>query len=94
MAGEGWLIPAEIMEHAREGVESFVIVQPFGCIPNHITGRGLAKTMKRMFPSITILSLDYDPDTSFANIENRLQMLVISARERARAAAETKVVQA
>jgi predicted nucleotide-binding protein (sugar kinase/HSP70/actin superfamily) len=82
--GEGWLIPAEIIEHAREGVESFVVVQPFGCLPNHITGRGLTKTLKRLFPRITILSLDYDPDTSFANVENRLQMLVISARERAR----------
>ena len=82
--GEGWLIPSEIIARAREGVESFVIVQPFGCLPNHITGRGLVKTLKRRFPKITILSLDYDPDTSLANIENRLQMLVISAKQRAR----------
>jgi len=82
--GEGWLIPSEIIERAKEGVESFVIVQPFGCLPNHITGRGLVKTLKRRFPNITILSLDYDPDTAMANIENRLQMLVISAKQRAR----------
>jgi len=82
--GEGWLIPSEIIARAREGVESFVIVQPFGCLPNHITGRGLVKTLKRRFPNITILSLDYDPDTSLANVENRLQMLVISAKQRAR----------
>jgi len=79
--GEGWLIPAEIMALASEGVKSFVIVQPFGCLANHISGRGLTKALKKRVPDIQILSLDYDPDTSFANIENRLQMLVLNARD-------------
>jgi len=79
--GEGWLIPAEILALASEGVKSFVIVQPFGCLANHISGRGLTKALKSRVPDIQILSLDYDPDTSFANIENRLQMLVLNARE-------------
>ncbi|MFH1809213.1 MAG: acyl-CoA dehydratase activase [Pseudomonadota bacterium] len=81
MVGEGWLIPAEIIELYKHDVRAFVIVQPFGCLPNHITGRGLVKTMKRRCPGIQIVSLDYDPDTSFANVENRLQMLIMSARE-------------
>ncbi|MEW5817670.1 MAG: acyl-CoA dehydratase activase-related protein, partial [Spirochaetota bacterium] len=81
LIGEGWLIPAEIIEMAKHGVNSFIIVQPFGCMPNHITGRGMIKSLKTMFPHIQILSLDYDPDTSFGNIENRLQMLIITARE-------------
>ncbi len=81
LIGEGWLMPAEIIELAKHGVNSFVILNPFGCMPNHITGRGMIKTLKNMFPHIQILSLDYDPDTSFANIENRLQMLIITARE-------------
>lgn len=81
MTGEGWLIPAEIIENAKKGVNSFVIVQPFGCLPNHITGRGLTKSLKKDFPRIQILSLDYDPDISFANIENRLQMLIMTAKE-------------
>jgi predicted CoA-substrate-specific enzyme activase len=80
-SGEGWMIPGEIHDHASEGVNSFVIVQPFGCLPNHITGRGMIKRIKKDFPHIQILSLDYDPDTSIANIENRLQMLIINARE-------------
>ena len=80
-SGEGWMIPGEIYDHATEGVNSFVIVQPFGCLPNHITGRGLIKRIKKDFPRIQVLSLDYDPDTSAANIENRLQMLIINARE-------------
>jgi predicted CoA-substrate-specific enzyme activase len=79
--GEGWLMPGEIVQMAKEGIHSFVILNPFGCMPNHITGRGMIKTLKKLFPRIHILSLDYDPDTSFANIENRLQMLIITARE-------------
>jgi predicted CoA-substrate-specific enzyme activase len=81
VVGEGWVIPGEIIQMAKEGVNSFVILNPFACIPNHITGRGMVKPLKRMYPHIQILSLDFDPDTSFANIENRLQMLIISARE-------------
>lgn len=79
--GEGWLIPAEIMEYAEKGVNAFVIIQPFGCLPNHITGRGLVKAMKKRYPAIRVVSIDYDPDTSFANIENRLQMLIMGAGE-------------
>jgi predicted nucleotide-binding protein (sugar kinase/HSP70/actin superfamily) len=79
--GEGWLMPGEIVQMAKHGVNSFVILNPFGCMPNHITGRGMIKTLKKFFPHIQILALDYDPDTSFANVENRLQMLIITARE-------------
>jgi predicted CoA-substrate-specific enzyme activase len=80
-SGEGWLIPGEILHHASRGVHSFVILQPFGCLPNHICGRGVVKRLKEDFPNIQILPLDYDPDTSFANIENRLQMLIMNSRE-------------
>jgi predicted CoA-substrate-specific enzyme activase len=79
--GEGWLIPGEILYNASKGVNSFIIVQPFACLANHISGRGLTKAVKARFPHIQVLSLDYDPDTSFANIENRLQMLIINARD-------------
>lgn len=79
--GEGWLIPGEILYNAEHGINSFIIVQPFACLANHISGRGLTKAVKERFPHIQVLSLDYDPDTSFANIENRLQMLIINARE-------------
>jgi predicted nucleotide-binding protein (sugar kinase/HSP70/actin superfamily) len=77
-SGEGWLIPSEILHHATHGVRSFVILQPFGCLPNHICGRGVIKRLKEDFPNIQILPLDYEPDTSFANIENRLQMLIMN----------------
>ncbi|GHU89904.1 2-hydroxyglutaryl-CoA dehydratase [Spirochaetia bacterium] len=78
-SGEAFLISAEIMSHAKEGIESFIILQPFGCLPNHICGRGVIKRIKEEFPNIQVLPLDYDPDSSFANIENRLQMLIMNA---------------
>ena len=77
-AGEGVLIPGEIIHHAKHGCKAFVILQPFGCLPNHVVGRGIAKKLKEMFPHAQILPLDYDPDVSFANIENRLQMLIMN----------------
>ena len=82
--GEGWMIAGEITELAQHGINNFIIIQPFGCLPNHITGRGMVKGLKKDFPHIQILALDYDPDTSAANLENRLQMLIINAYERER----------
>ena len=80
-AGEGVLIPGEILHHAKEGCRSFIILQPFGCLPNHVVGRGLTKKLKELYPEANILALDYDPDVSFANIENRLQMLIMNTKE-------------
>ena len=79
-AGEGILIPAEILEQASRGVRNFVILQPFGCLPNHVVGRGIIRRVKELYPDAQVLPLDYDPDVSQANIENRLQMLVMDAR--------------
>ena len=82
--GEGVLIPAEIIHYAGQGCRAFVILQPFGCLPNHIVGRGVTKKLKEIYPQVQILALDYDPDVSFANIENRLQMLIMNVKNRER----------
>jgi predicted nucleotide-binding protein (sugar kinase/HSP70/actin superfamily) len=79
-AGEGVLIPGEILHHAKHGCRSFIILQPFGCLPNHVVGRGIVKSLKEQYPDAAILCLDYDPDMSFANIENRLQMLIMGQK--------------
>ncbi len=79
-AGEGVLIPGEILHHAKQGCRAFVILQPFGCLPNHVVGRGVVKRLKEMYPDAQILPLDYDPDVSFANVENRLQMLIMNMK--------------
>lgn len=76
--GEGWLMAGEIAHYAAEGVRSFIILQPFGCLPNHVCGRGVTKRLKELFPGVQILPLDLDPDTSYANVENRLQMLIMN----------------
>jgi predicted nucleotide-binding protein (sugar kinase/HSP70/actin superfamily) len=79
-AGEGVLIPGEILHHAKHGCRNFVILQPFGCLPNHVFGRGIAKRLKELYPDAQILPLDYDPDVSFANLENRLQMMIMNSK--------------
>jgi predicted CoA-substrate-specific enzyme activase len=80
LSGESFLIAADILHYAAKGIRSFILLQPFGCLPNHICGRGIIKKIKEHYPGIQILPLDYDPDVSFANIENRLQMLIMNAR--------------
>ena len=80
-AGEGILIPGEIIHHAEHGCRTFVILQPFGCLPNHVVGRGIVKKLRENYPDIQVLPLDYDPDVSFANLENRLQMLIMNVKE-------------
>ncbi len=80
-SGEGWLMPAEIVSMIEDGVGSFVIVQPFGCLPNHVSGRGTIKAIRERYPRVQLVAIDYDPDVSQGNIENRLQMLVMGARE-------------
>ncbi|MDR1836180.1 MAG: activase, partial [Treponema sp.] len=80
LSGESFLITADILHYAAKGIRSFVILQPFGCLPNHICGRGVIRKIKENHPDIMILPLDYEPDVSFANIENRLQMLIMNTR--------------
>ena len=58
-----------------------MILQPFGCLPNHVVGRGISKRLKELYPDAQILPLDYDPDVSFANVENRLQMLIMNQKD-------------
>ena len=74
--GEGWLLTAEILELIEQGVKCVVCVQPFGCLPNHIVGKGMIKTIKEHFPDVNILPLDYDSGTSGVNQENRIKLML------------------
>ena len=80
--GEGWFLTGEMIELIHSNVPNIVCTQPFGCLPNHVVGRGIVKKMREMYPDAQILPLDYDPDVSFANLENRLQMLIMNVKER------------
>jgi predicted CoA-substrate-specific enzyme activase len=82
--GEGWLIPAELASFAEQGVYNAISLQPFGCIANHIISKGIEKQVKKIYPDMQMLSLDFDGDSSEANVLNRLHFMVKNARERVR----------
>ena len=79
--GEGWLLPAEIMELAHTGAKNIVCAQPFGCLPNHICGKGMMKPIKDKHPEINIVAIDYDASAAKVNQENRLKLMLANARE-------------
>ena len=77
--GEGWLLPAEMLELIENGVENIICMQPFGCLPNHIIGKGVIKEMKRQFPKANIIPIDYDPSASAVNQLNRIKLMLSKA---------------
>ena len=79
--GEGWLIPAEFASFAEHGVNNAVSLQPFGCIANHIVAKGIEKRVKRLYPKMNLLFLDFDSGTSEANVLNRLHFMIRNARD-------------
>ncbi|MDD4170383.1 MAG: 2-hydroxyglutaryl-CoA dehydratase, partial [Desulfotomaculaceae bacterium] len=74
--GEGWLLTADMIELINRGVSNIVCVQPFGCLPNHVTGKGMIKELKRNYPQANIIALDYDPGASEVNQLNRLKLML------------------
>jgi len=79
--GEGWLLTAEMIAMLEHGTGNIICLQPFGCIANHITGRGMERKLKEMYPYFNLLSLDMDAGASEVNILNRLHFMIISAKE-------------
>ena len=79
--GEGWLLTAEMAELIHSGIPNVVIVQPFGCLPNHIIGKGMMKPMKEKNPGANIVAIDYDAGATKINQENRLKLMLANARE-------------
>ena len=80
-SGEGWLLTADMIELIEEGAENIVCVQPFGCLPNHITGKGMIKGIRDIYPKANIVPLDYDPGASEVNQVNRLKLMLSTAEE-------------
>jgi predicted nucleotide-binding protein (sugar kinase/HSP70/actin superfamily) len=78
--GEGWLLAAEMLDLLESGVPNILCVQPFGCLPNHITGKGLFKELKQRFPEANIVAVDYDPGASEVNQINRIKLMMTMAR--------------
>jgi predicted nucleotide-binding protein (sugar kinase/HSP70/actin superfamily) len=90
--GEGWLLTAEMIAMLNEGIGNIVCLQPFGCIANHITGKGMENKLREMFPHLNLLSLDMDAGASEVNLLNRLHYMVTAAREQEAREAGTLVV--
>ena len=78
--GEGWLLPAEMMELCDMGVNNIVCTQPFGCLPNHIIGKGMMRPIKERNPEANIVAIDYDPGASAINQENRLKLMLANKK--------------
>ena len=79
--GEGWLLTAEMCELIDSGVPNIVCVQPFGCLPNHIAGKGTIRALREKYPAANIVPIDYDPGATRVNQENRLKLMLSVARE-------------
>ncbi len=79
--GEGWLLTAEMMELCESGYENIVCAQPFGCLPNHIVGKGMIRRIREYYPDSNIVAVDYDPGATKVNQENRIKLMLSVARE-------------
>ena len=79
--GEGWLLTGEMVELIESGVENIVCTQPFGCLPNHIVGRGMLRKIKSVYPNANIVPIDYDASASHVNQENRIKLMLASTKE-------------
>ncbi len=88
--GEGWLLTAEMLELIDSGVKNVVCAQPFGCLPNHIVGKGMMKVIRERHPGVNLVSIDYDSSASRINQENRLKLMLAGAN---RALAEQEQAQ-
>ncbi|OCN02890.1 2-hydroxyglutaryl-CoA dehydratase [Clostridium sp. W14A] len=80
--GEGWLLTAEMMELTEQGYENIVCAQPFGCLPNHICGKGMIHKIKAVDERSNIVPIDYDPSATRVNQENRIKLMLAVAREK------------
>ncbi|MBQ9188672.1 MAG: 2-hydroxyacyl-CoA dehydratase [Clostridia bacterium] len=87
--GEGWFLCGEMVELLNEGVYNIVCIQPFACLPNHVMGKGVIKSLKKAYPMANIAAVDYDPGASEVNQLNRIKLMLAAAKKASTAAAAT-----
>ena len=83
--GEGWFLTAEMLELIHEDVPNIVCTQPFGCLPNHVVGKGVIKELRRRYPTSNVVAIDYDPGASEVNQLNRLKLMLSTANKHLKA---------
>jgi predicted nucleotide-binding protein (sugar kinase/HSP70/actin superfamily) len=79
--GEGWFLTAEMVEYIEHGIPNIVCVQPFACLPNHVVGKGVIKTIRAKYPEANISPIDYDPGASETNQFNRIKLMMAQAKD-------------
>jgi predicted nucleotide-binding protein (sugar kinase/HSP70/actin superfamily) len=79
--GEGWFLTGEMMELIHSGAPNIVCTQPFGCLPNHIVGKGVIKELRHQYPEANIVAIDYDPGASEVNQVNRIKLMLATANK-------------
>ena len=79
--GEGWFLTGEMLELIHSGTSNIVCTQPFGCLPNHVVGKGVIKEIRRQYPDANIVAIDYDPGASEVNQLNRIKLMLSTARK-------------
>lgn len=87
VAGEGWLLTAEMVELIEIGAPNIICAQPFACLPNHVVGRGMFAELRRQHPEANVVSVDYDPGASETNQLNRIKLMIATAHKQAKKAA-------
>lgn len=78
--GEGWFLTGEMIELLNNDVKNIVCLQPFGCLPNHIVGKGMVKELRRQYKAANITPIDYDPGSSEVNQLNRIRLMMTTAK--------------
>ena len=86
--GEGWFLTGEMVELIHSGVNNIVCTQPFGCLPNHVVGKGVIKELRRQYPLSNIVAIDYDPGASEVNQLNRIKLMLSTAQKNLKAQQE------
>ncbi|MDI9243539.1 2-hydroxyacyl-CoA dehydratase [Fusibacillus kribbianus] len=79
--GEGWFLTGEMLELIQSGTNNIVCTQPFGCLPNHVVGKGVIKELRRQYPDSNIIAVDYDPGASEVNQLNRIKLMLATAQK-------------
>ena len=79
--GEGWFLTGDMIDLIEKGAKQVVCLQPFGCLPNHVSGKGMVKTLSEAYPDVRIAAIDYDPGSSAVNQANRLKLLLATMFE-------------
>ena len=79
--GEGWFLSAEMIELIKHGTNNIVCTQPFACLPNHVTGKGMIKPLRKYNPLTNICAIDFDPGASDVNQLNRIKLMMATARK-------------